>query len=128
MLYMKEDDMDEMMRKAAANYEVDAEKAADWNAVYNAVHAQDGLTPVVEEKKKKRRFAFWWLLLIPVGWVANTEYTKFRNAHTTEKVTSLPAAQPKTNNNNACSFLPFVDNPLLPAFQKLAIRFPGNPV
>ena len=33
MLYMKEYDMDEMLRKAAENYEVDARKAADWNAV-----------------------------------------------------------------------------------------------
>ena len=98
MLYMKEDDMDEMMRKAAANYEVDAEKASDWNAVYNAVHVQDGLTPVVEEKKKKRRFAFWWLLLIPVGWVANTEYSKFKNAHT-EQVATSPATQSKNNND-----------------------------
>lgn len=79
MLYMKEDDMDEMMRRAAENYEVDAGKAADWNAVYKAVHEQN---PTIEEKKKKRRFAFWWLLLIPLGWIANTEYNKFQNNHT----------------------------------------------
>lgn len=77
---MKEDDMDEMMRKAAENYEVDAGKAADWNAVYNAVHLQnDDLPPGTEEKKKKRRFMFWWLLLIPLGWIANTEYNRYQN-------------------------------------------------
>jgi hypothetical protein len=76
MLYMKEDDMDEMLRKAAENYEVDAAKAADWNAVYSAVHENEATAPV--EKKKKRRFVvFWWLLLIPLGWIANTEYNKF---------------------------------------------------
>ncbi len=37
MLYMKEDDMDEMLRRAAENYEVDAAKAADWDAVHAAV-------------------------------------------------------------------------------------------
>ena len=59
MLYMKEDDMDEMMRKAAEHYEVDADKASDWNAVYNAVHNAEATVPV-EKKKQKRRFIFWW--------------------------------------------------------------------
>jgi hypothetical protein len=98
MLYMKEDDMDEMMRKAAENYEVNAEAAADWQAVYKAVHESEDGAPQ-EEKKKKRRFAFWWLLLIPVGWIANTEYNKFKDAHT-KQITSLPAAESKTNNND----------------------------
>lgn len=73
---MREDDMDEMLRKAAANYEVDAGKAADWNAVYNAVHLTEEEFVPVEEKKKRRRFAFWWLLLIPLGWIGNTMYNK----------------------------------------------------
>src|SRR6478736_3717727 len=98
MLYMKEDDMDEMMRKAAENYEVDASRAADWNAVYNAVHTQNDFIPV-EEKKKKRRFIFWWLLLIPLGWIANTEFNNFKNAHS-EQVASSPAAASKTNSND----------------------------
>jgi hypothetical protein len=97
MLYMKEDDMDDMMRKAAENYEVDAEQAADWQAVYKAVHESEDR--VIEEKKKKRRFAFWWLLLIPLGWIANTEYNTFKNAHT-KQVTILPVAESKTNNTN----------------------------
>jgi hypothetical protein len=85
MLYMKEDDMDEMMRKAAENYEVDAEKAADWNAVYTAVHENEATPIPVKKKKKKRFFAFWWLLLIPFGWIANTEYNKFHSAQTFTK-------------------------------------------
>jgi hypothetical protein len=96
---MKEDDMDEMMRKAAENYEVDAERAADWQAVYKAVHeSEDG--PPTEEKKKKRRFAFWWLLLIPLGWIANTEYNKFNEEHI-KKINSSPATvSPKNNKAN----------------------------
>ncbi|MEP6684066.1 MAG: hypothetical protein ABJA35_12435 [Parafilimonas sp.] len=81
---MKEDDMDEMMRKAAENYEVDADKAADWNAVYNAVHENEAPLPG-QEKKKRRFFAFWWLLLIPLGWIANTEYNKFHSSQTVAK-------------------------------------------
>ena len=87
MLYMKEDDMDEMLREAAANYEVDASKAADWNAVYNAVHETESTVPV-EEKKRRRGFVFWWLLLIPLGWIAHTEYNKFHSAGTIPKHTT----------------------------------------
>jgi len=87
MLYMKEDDMDEMLRKAAANYDVDAGKAADWNAVFKAVHSTEEEFVPVAEKKKKRRFMFWWLLLIPLGWMANTMYNKFSEAVKTERKT-----------------------------------------
>jgi len=81
---MKEDDMDEMLRKAAANYEVDAGKAADWNAVFKGVHSTEEEFAPAEEKKKRRRFVFWWLLLIPLGWIANTMYNKFNDADKTE--------------------------------------------
>lgn len=72
---MREDDMDEMLRKAAENYEVDSGKAADWNFVYKALHEAD--EPMPADKKRKRRFVFWWLLLIPLGWLAHTAYNKF---------------------------------------------------
>jgi hypothetical protein len=42
---MREDDMDEMLRKAAENYEIDAGKAADWNFVYKAVHESEETIP-----------------------------------------------------------------------------------
>ncbi len=95
MLYMKEDDMDEMLRKAADNYEVDADKAADWDAVYAATHEADAATPITE-KKRKRLFAFWWLLLIPLGWIAHTEYNKFNHQYSENKNTQ---ASIKTKNN-----------------------------
>ena len=52
MLYMKEDDMDEMLRKAAENYEVDADKAADWNAVYKCCLHETEETNLLKRKKE----------------------------------------------------------------------------
>ncbi|WP_090654513.1 porin family protein [Parafilimonas terrae] len=96
---MKEDDMDEMMRKAAENYDIDAGKAADWNAVYNAVHATEQPLPPVAEKKRRRRFAFWWLLLIPLGWIASNEYNKFKDGQHNETVKSPSQVKEELNNN-----------------------------
>jgi len=111
MLYMKEDDMDEMLRTAAENFDVDAGKAADWDAVYAAVHETEPAMPV-EEKRRKRGFAFWWLLLIPLGWIAHSEYNKFngntsgaQNSSTADSKTKGINANPTVNNcrsnNNA---------------------------
>jgi hypothetical protein len=111
MLYMKEDDMDEMLRKAAENYEVDVRKAADWNAVYAAVHENEATAPA-EKKKKKRFFVFWWLLLIPLGWIANTEYNKFYTARTLAKNNSTNSVQKKNSAADAKQTAPqksFID-------------------
>lgn len=96
---MKEDDMDEMMRKAAENYDIDAGKAADWNAVYNAVHTTEPPLPPVAEKKHRRRFAFWWLLLIPLGWIASNEYNKFKTAPHDETVNNHSPVKQEASNN-----------------------------
>src|SRR5215471_15068989 len=112
MLYMKEDDMDEMIRKAAENYEVDSKKAADWNFVYKAVHEPEE-TESPEKKKRKDRFIFWWLFLIPLGWIAHTEYSKFKGTQQQaenktpsvieKKITDpqQPAAENFASSNNA---------------------------
>ena len=34
MFYLKNDDMEELFRKAAENYEVDTQKASDWERVH----------------------------------------------------------------------------------------------
>jgi len=96
---MKEDDMDEMMRKAAEHYEVDANRASDWNAVYKAVHETDDLPPA--EEKRKRRFVFWWLLLIPLGLISYTVYNKFYadNIKLAEKNVTVSPARPKAGDN-----------------------------
>ena len=103
MLYMREDDMDEMLRKAAENYEIDAAKAADWNFVYKAVHESEEAMPGKKEEKR-RRFIFWWLLLIPLGWLAHTAYNKFQagdpNQQNPPSVSVHPKANESINNIN----------------------------
>jgi hypothetical protein len=102
MLYMREDDMDEALCQAAENYEVDAGKAADWNAVYNAVHGPERTKPV-EEKKKKRRFIYWWLLLIPLGWIANTQFNKFNDTYIKTETKKPVAVEQKVTPNKQSS-------------------------
>jgi len=92
---MREDDMDEMLRKAAENYEIDAGKAADWNFVYKAVHESE--ETISGEKKGKRRFIFWWLFLIPLGWMANTVYNKFQANSTSHQNSPHVSVQAKAN-------------------------------
>jgi len=66
MFYVKEDDMDDLLRRAAENYSVDADRAHDWESVRSAVE-ETAPAPAVVQPKRKRRFIFWWLLLIPAG-------------------------------------------------------------
>ncbi|HEX5151892.1 MAG TPA: hypothetical protein VFW07_10610 [Parafilimonas sp.] len=93
---MREDDMDEMLRRAAENYEIDAGKAADWNFVYKAVHESEETAPG-EKKDKRRRFIFWWLLLIPLGWLGHTAYNKFQVDGTSRQSMHQASVQTKTN-------------------------------
>lgn len=74
MFYLKNDDMEELFRSAAENYEVDTGKASDWEAVYNAVHNDPPEDKGEIKKKKKRRFIFWWFLLFPAGWMAHNTW------------------------------------------------------
>ena len=43
MFYLKNDDMEELFRKAAENYEVDTQKASDWGKVHTALHGESNL-------------------------------------------------------------------------------------
>lgn len=67
MFYVKGDDMEDMFKKAAENYELNEGLASDWNSIQKAL--QDGVDSVIatpaHEKKKRRYLFFWWLLLIP---------------------------------------------------------------
>ena len=38
MFYLKNDDMEELFRKAAENYELDASKASDWDSIHKRLH------------------------------------------------------------------------------------------
>lgn len=83
MFYLKNDDMEELFRKAAENYEVDTGKASNWEAINDALHNNSDNNPEDKNKKKKRRFIFWWFLLFPAGWMAHNTWTKMGNRDTT---------------------------------------------
>lgn len=78
MLHMKNDDMDELFRKAAENYSVDTTRASDWERVSAALKestGDEGTNNTDKEKKKKRRgFFLWWILLFPAGWMAHNTW------------------------------------------------------
>lgn len=76
MFYLKNDDMEELFRKAAENYNVDTTRASDWEAVSNTLHSQSPEKGKDKKKKKKRRFIFWWFLLFPAGWAAHYVWVK----------------------------------------------------
>jgi len=102
MFYVKEDDMDDMLRKAAENYQVDAQKAYDWDSVRDAIG--ETASPAFVQPKRKRRFIFWWLLLIPVGWFASNEWSKFKASQKT-----VAAAQQNSNTTKEKSSVPYED-------------------
>ena len=90
MFYVKEDDMDDLLRRAAENYSVDADKAHDWESIRSAIEETAPARAVVQPKRK-RRFIFWWLLLIPAGWFASTEWSKFQASHEAARQVQQPA-------------------------------------
>lgn len=66
MFYIRNDDMEDMFKKAADNYELNEDMAADWNNVRATLQNDSAFTASVsKEKKHKRLHLLWWLLLIP---------------------------------------------------------------
>ena len=111
MFDMKNDDMDELFRKAAENYEVDTGKASNWDALSKALQNAETLPLTYEDKKKKkRRFFFWWFLLLPAAWIAHNAWEKIKSnpgdksnaqAHLSQasgkKVVNAPIANKNSN-------------------------------
>ncbi len=67
MFYMMNDDMDDMMRKAADDYELNDEMASDWNKVLAGIQQPE--QPFIakpKEKKRRKYILFLWFILIPV--------------------------------------------------------------
>lgn len=86
MFYLKNDDMEELFRKAAENYELDASKASDWDSIHKKLHeTSEGNNESDGGKKKKRRFIFWWFLLFPAGWMAHNTWDKIGKNNVAEK-------------------------------------------
>ncbi len=73
MFYIKNDDMEDMFKKAADEYELNEDMAADWNSVHAAL--QDDVKPagtVKTEKKRRKFYLIWWLFAI--GLISVTTY------------------------------------------------------
>jgi len=65
MFYIKNDDIEDMFKKAADEYELNEEMAADWNTVYASLQDDIEFVPVIKKEKKRRLYLLWLLLLIP---------------------------------------------------------------
>lgn len=103
MFYVKGDDMEDMFKKAAENYELNEELAADWNSIQNALqHDADSVaaTPV-EEEKKRRFFFFWWLLIIPAAFLI--AYTSGLFKSSTSNIKTHKTTVVFQQNNNAAT-------------------------
>lgn len=94
MFYLKNDDMEALFRKAAENYEVDTQKASDWERVHATLHGKDNLPEEGGKKKKKRRFIFWWFLLFPAGWLAHNTWNKTFNRESLSNGSKITYQQP----------------------------------
>ncbi len=69
MFYLNHDNIEGLIREAAKNYQINTDKAFDWDRIDNAIHdtADNKNEPPETGKKKKRRFIFWGLLLMSIG-------------------------------------------------------------
>jgi len=65
MFYIKNDDMEDMFKKAADEYELNEEMAADWNKVQAALQDDGEVAPLIKKEKKRRLYFLWLLLLVP---------------------------------------------------------------
>ncbi|HRP55909.1 outer membrane beta-barrel protein [Agriterribacter sp.] len=92
MFYLKNDDMEDLFRKAAENYEVDTQKVSDWERVHATLRAGQNLPE--GGKKKKRRFIFWWFLLFPAGWMAHNTWEKNFNKRPANNAGEITYRQP----------------------------------
>jgi hypothetical protein len=94
------DDMDELLRRAAENYPLDT-NSANWNKVLTALQNENGAPTSSEKNNKNKNGRFLWLLLLlPLGFICNQLYNpgSHTNSSTSKtnkaKQNSLPAHQP----------------------------------
>lgn len=98
MFYLKNDDMEELFRKAAENYELDASKASDWDGIHKRLHESSADSSETDgKKKKKRRFIFWWFLLFPAGWMAHNTWDKIGKSRQEQVVVQKQAVKADQN-------------------------------
>ena len=99
------DDMDELMRRAAENYPLDT-NSANWNKVLAALQ-DENQTPTNSEKNNKNKNGrfLWLLLLLPFGLICNQLYNPGYTDNSTSKQNkakenSLPVHEPIDQLNN----------------------------
>jgi outer membrane protein with beta-barrel domain len=63
MFYIKNDDMEDMFKKAADNYDLNEEMAADWNKVCDALQDENAFIAPAKEKKRRKIYLLWFLLI-----------------------------------------------------------------
>lgn len=99
MLHLKNDDMEELFRKAAENYSVDTTRASDWERVRAALASgePENNTGVNHQKKKnkKRGLFLWWLLLLPAAWMAHNSWGTLRHV----RAAIVPEHKTSSDNN-----------------------------
>ena len=102
MFYIKNDDMEDMMKKAADNYELNEDMAADWNKVRAALQNEDAfITSAYKEKKRRKLFLFWWLLLIPAIAILTYETGLYNSDKEQNPKTIITKKQNNTTQNNS---------------------------
>jgi hypothetical protein len=97
MFYIKNDDIEDMFRKAADEYELNEEMAADWSKIQYAMPDEKEFVPPVKKEKKRMLYLLWFLLLISV--IAILTYkTGLFSAGKNESKTSVIAIQADNDN------------------------------
>lgn len=84
MFYIKNDDMEDMFKKAAENYALNEELAADWAKVRGILQSDEDSTIINKKEKKRRTYWLWLLLLIPAVSIITYKagfYSSGKNLH-----------------------------------------------
>ncbi|MEP6465080.1 MAG: hypothetical protein ABJB05_02190 [Parafilimonas sp.] len=96
---MKNDDMDDMFKKAADEYDLNDELAYDWNKVNNSINKPEETLPLQpKQKKRKRLILLFWLLLIPVALLTIYKTALFISSN---KQQNKPATEAQKVPNNS---------------------------
>jgi hypothetical protein len=68
MFYVNHNDMEDMFREAAENYQLSVDAATDWEKIDNAVHEKAAeKNQSHKNRKKDKYFIFWYLFFISIS-------------------------------------------------------------
>jgi len=112
------DDMDELFRRAAEDYPLDA-NSADWNKVLAALQGETGEKAISEKKGNNNRRLLWLLLLLPLGLICNRLYSPgVLNGKEVSKTSAESKKTPVENNtthqDRNTNEMPITNNDLNP--------------